>query len=182
MKSKISTSSKASSLNESIERRHKKDQPSDELDPMGWIDALAGVVLGTAKLSLSPSSYEQLGNFLSPPELKTTFQKVNDETLPILFTKSQNEFSAFGFVTRSITNLFREHGWSNALQPIIPTMHQNNSYLLTFEFRRSALMWGILLHVHGQAFAQVLQEVISQQFGQAIEDMISLDKLEQSHD
>lgn len=183
MKSKISASSKAVSLKESVQRRHKNDQFSDELDPMDWIDALAEVIIGTANLSVSESVYQQLGNFLSPAELKATFQKVNDETLPILFKKSQDEFSSFGFATRSVTNLFREHGWSNALDPLLPTIHfNNNSYELIFEFRRSALMWGVLLYVHGQAFAKILQEVISQQFGLSIENMISLDKLEQSHD
>jgi len=183
MESKISVSSKASRLMESVKRRHSKDQIFNEQKPMNWINALAEVVVGTAKLSLSQSTYEQLGNFLSPSELRATFQKVTDETLPIIFTKSQDEFSSFGFATRSITNLFREHGWSGAIEPIIPTMHSKNTdYVLTFEFRRSALLWGVLLYVHGQAFAQVLQEVIRQQFGQAVENMVSIDKLEQFND
>ncbi|WP_394808647.1 hypothetical protein [Nitrosomonas sp.] len=183
MESKISTSSKASRLTESVKRRHSKDQTLDEQKPTDWINALAEVVVGTAKLSLPQSTYEQLGNFLSPPELRATFQKVTDETLPNIFTKSQDEFSSFGFATRSITNLFREHGWSGAIEPIIPKMHfRNTDYVLTFEFRRSALLWGVLLYVHGQAFAHVLQEVISKEFGQAIENMVSIDKLEQLND
>lgn len=183
MESKISVSSKASRLTESVKRRHLKDQRFNEQKPMDWIDALAEVVVGTAKLSISKSTHEQLGNFLSPSVLRVTFQKVKDETLPIIFTKSQDEYSSFGFATRSITNLFREHGWSGALEPIIPTMHsKNNPHELIFEFRRSALLWGVLLYVHGQDFAQVLQEVIRQQFGQIVENMVSIDKLEQSND
>ncbi|MCC8996195.1 MAG: hypothetical protein LM517_03890 [Nitrosomonas sp.] len=59
---------------------------------------------------------------------------------------------------------------------------KNNDYQLIFEFRRSALMWGVLLYVHGQAFAQVLQEVIRQQFDQSVNNMLSLDTLENFND
>lgn len=183
IKSKISNSSKASRLTESVKRRYSKDQPSNEYEPAKSIEALSEVVVGTAKLSVSQSTYEQLGEFLNPSALRETFQKVTDETLPIIFTKSQDEFCPFGFATRSITNLFREHGWSGAIEPIIPPMHSKDTdYVLTFEFRRSALLWGVLLYVHGQAFAQVLQEVIKQQFGQIVENMVSVDKLEQFND
>lgn len=183
MKSERRPSLKASKLTDSVKRRHKKDQPSVELDSSKWIDALAEVVWGTARLSISESTYVIFGKFLNPAELRKAFNNVKDETLPILFTKSQNEFSSFGFVTRSITNLFREHGWSGAIEPALPAIHSEpEAYKLIFEFRRSALLWGVLLYVHGYAFSQVLEEVISKEFGQSIQNMITLDKLEQLHD
>lgn len=182
MKTGISPSTKAERLKESVKRRHEQDQPQEGA-PSGWLDALAEVVIGTANLTVAESPYQQLGCFLSPSALTEAFQRVNDETLESLFLKSQDEFGPLGFATRSITNMLREHGWSGALDPMVPTTRSpNERYQLIFEFRRSALLWAVLLHVHGQRFASALQNVINRQLGELFVNIIPLNQLEPTDD
>jgi hypothetical protein len=183
MKTRLSINSKAERLKESVKRRHGKDQPRSQENSSDWIDALAEVVVDLANLSESDNPRQQLGHFLSPNKLRESFKAVNDETLETLFPKTQDEFGSLGFVTRSITNMFREHGWSCALDSILPTVQSTpEHYKLIFEFRRSALLWGVLLHGHGQCFAAVLQNVIGQQLGNLYVNMNSFNNMEQADD